>query len=579
VHFDTAQEFFKVLDNKGLLHQQSGSQLFDPKYKQFLADRYVKGTCPKCGNPEAYGDQCERCGSSLNATDLIHPVSTLSGETPTLEQTNHWYFPLNEYEQWLREWILDGHTEWKTHVYGQVKSWLDAGLQPRAVTRDLEWGVPVPRTDAEGKVLYVWFDAPIGYISSTKEWAQAHGQDWEKWWKDPKTKLVHFIGKDNIVFHCIFFPAMLKAHGGFILPENVPANEFLNLEGEKFSTSRNWAVWLHEYLQEVPGKEDVLRFVLAFNMPESKDADFHWQDYMDRNNNELVAVFGNLANRVFVLLEKNFDQKIPLLGNLAQADQVFLDAAHGYPQRIGQAIERFRFKEALGEWMNLARMANKFLTDNEPWKSIKTDPSRAGTVLYLAAGALGILAVTAEPFLPFTSSKLRDALGIQDWSWKDLATHKLRPGAPIHNPGHLFHLIDQSFVEEQKQKLMTKSAAVAAVAQAIAPSKQEIQYEDFSKLDLRIGTIVSAERIPKADKLLKLQVDLGQETRTVVSGIAAHYTPEEVVGRQVSLLVNLAPRKLRGVDSQGMILMAEDAGGKLVFVAPGTAVNNGSTIS
>ncbi|MGB0429777.1 MAG: methionine--tRNA ligase [Bacteroidia bacterium] len=577
IDYQDAQEFFKNLDQKGVLKQETTQQLYDSKFKQFLADRYVKGTCPKCGNAEAYGDQCESCGSSLNATDLIGPVSTLSGQTPVLKETSHWYFPLDQYQEWLEKWVLQDHKEWKSNVYGQVKSWLDAGLQPRAVTRDLDWGVPVPREDGDGKVLYVWFDAPIGYISSTKEWAKETGKDWEPYWKNDDTKLVHFIGKDNIVFHCIFFPSMLKAHGDFIVPDNVPANEFLNLEGQKFSTSKNWAVWLHEYLEDVPGKEDVLRYVLTANMPEAKDADFNWQDYKDRNNNELVAVFANLVNRVFVLTAKNFNSKVPKADNLIDLDHKTLDELKKFPAKIGAAIEKYRFKEALGEWMNLARLGNKYLTETEPWKLLKTDAERAGTVLNIGAQIVASLAITCEPFLPFTAQKLKNVLGLADKNWNHAGSILLSEGTVIENPGHFFTKIDDKFVKTQVQKLEDKTAA--AKEPTYEPVKETVQFEDFTKLDLRIGKIIEAEKIPKAKKLLKLTVDLGFEKRTVVSGIAAFYKAEEVVGKQVTILVNLAPRKLRGVESQGMILMIEDADGSLKFVSPEGDVINGSTVA
>jgi methionyl-tRNA synthetase len=566
-----------VLDQKGILQQETTQQLYDAKHNQFLADRYVKGTCPKCGNAEAYGDQCESCGSSLNATDLINPASTLSGETPILKETSHWYFPLDQFQEWLEKWVLEEHKEWKSNVYGQVKSWLDAGLQPRAVTRDLDWGVSVPREDGDGKVLYVWFDAPIGYISSTKEWAQETGKDWEPYWKDEDTRLVHFIGKDNIVFHCIFFPSMLKAHGDYIVPDNVPANEFLNLEGQKFSTSKNWAVWLHEYLEDVPGKEDVLRYVLTANMPENKDADFNWRDYKDRNNNELVAVFGNLVNRVFVLTAKNFDSKVPAAVNLTELDNNTLAELKAFPAKIGAAIEKFRFKEALGEWMNLARLGNKYLTETEPWKLLKTDAERAGTVLNIGAQIVASLAITCEPFLPFTSTKIKEVLGIADKVWDDAGNVLLAEGTSIENPGHFFNKIDDKFVEAQVQKLEEKAAA--SKEPSYEPVKDTIQFEDFTKLDLRIGKITAAEKMPKAKKLLKLTVDLGFETRTVVSGIAEYHKAEEIVGKQVTMLVNLAPRKLRGVDSEGMILMVEDADGSLKFIEPSDEVNSGSTVA
>lgn len=576
IHSETAQAFFKELDEKGILQKKTTQQLYDAKHDQFLADRIVKGTCPKCGHTEAYGDQCENCGSSLNATELINPISTLSGEKPELKETSHWYFPLDQFQEWLEEWMKD-KKDWKAHVAGQVNSWLKAGLQPRAVTRDLDWGIPVPREDADGKVLYVWFDAPVGYISSTKEWAQENGKDWEPWWKDEDTKLVHFIGKDNIVFHCIFFPAMLHAHGDFILPENVPANEFLNLEGQKFSTSRNWAVWLHEYLADHPGKEDVLRYVLTANMPETKDADFNWKDYKDRNNNELVDTFANLANRVFVLIQKNFEGKVPDSSQLNDNDKDTLALMAEYPDRIGGAIEEYKFKAALNEWMNLARLGNKYLTENEPWKLMKTDKERAGVVLYVGMQIVASLGITCEPFLPFTSEKLKGLLGLNDAVWNDASKQLVPSGTAFENPGHLFSKLKDEFVAEQVQKLEENQAANAEPE--YEPVKDTIQFDDFTKLDIRVGTITAAEKVPKAKKLLKLSVDLGFESRTVVSGIAEHYSPEEIVGKQVSMLVNLAPRKLRGVMSEGMILMAEDAKGGLKFIAPDEAVSEGSTVA
>lgn len=579
-HFDTAQAFFKELDDKGILQKKTTEQLYDAKHNQFLADRIVKGTCPKCGHAEAYGDQCENCGSSLNATELINPLSTLSGETPVLKETSHWYFPLDAYQEWLETW-MEGHQDWKAHVAGQVKSWLKAGLQPRAVTRDLDWGIPVPREDADGKVLYVWFDAPVGYISSTKEWAKETGNDWEPWWKDEDTKLVHFIGKDNIVFHCIFFPAMLKAHGDFILPENVPANEFLNLEGQKFSTSKNWAVWLHDYLADTPGKEDVLRYVLTANMPETKDADFNWKDYKDRNNNELVAAFSNFSHRVFVLIHKNFEGKIPNGDALSDEDKDTLGLLSEYPARIGGAIEEYKFKAALNEWMNLARLGNKYLTDNEPWKLLKTgkesDKERAGVALYVGMQIVASLAITCEPFLPFTAEKLKGVLGLSNANWSDAGKPLVPSGLAVENPGHLFSKIDDAFVAAQVQKLEENQAANAEPE--YEDVKETIQFDDFTKLDLRIGKVIAAEKIPKAKKLLKLQVDLGFETRTVVSGIAEHYTADEIVGKQVTMVVNLAPRKLRGVESEGMILMAEDASGSLKFIVPEEEVTEGSSVA
>lgn len=575
-HFETAQEFFKNLDDKGILKRKVTRQLFDEKYQQFLADRYVKGECPKCGHPEAYGDQCENCGSSLNATDLINPVSTLSEEAPVIKETGHWYFPLDEFQEWLEGWILEDHSEWKTHVSGQCKSWLDAGLQARAVTRDLDWGVPVPREDADGKVLYVWFDAPVGYISSTKEWAKETGNDWEPWWKDEETRLVHFIGKDNIVFHCIFFPSMLKAHGDYILPDNVPANEFLNLEGQKFSTSKNWAVWLHEYLEDVPDKEDVLRYVLTANMPEAKDADFNWKDFQTRTNNELVSIYGNFVNRVFVLTEKNFSGVLPAQAELTQLDQEVLDQLAEFPARIAASIEKFRFKEALGEWMNLARLGNKYLTDTAPWKTAKTDEERTGTILNIGTQIISALAITGEPFLPFSSNMLMEHLGIANLAWKDAGKQLIPAGTSLENPGHIFQKIGDQFVEEQVQKL--ESNRVEETPE-LAEVKETIAFEDFTKLDMRVVEVLEAEKVAKTKKLIKLTVDTGLEKRTVVSGIAEHYKPEDLVGKKVAMLINLAPRKLKGIESQGMVLMAEQPDGTLKLISPEGEVPNGSIIA
>lgn len=576
IHHETASEFFKVIDKKGILKQKTTQNLYDKKHDQFLADRYVKGTCPKCGHESAYGDQCENCGSSLSATELINPVSTLSGEAPELKETTHWYFPLDEYQDWLEEWIVKEHPEWKTNISGQCKSWLDAGLAPRAVTRDLNWGVPVPRTDAEGKVLYVWFDAPIGYISATKEWAQQNGKDWEPYWKDDSTRLLHFIGKDNIVFHCIFFPSMLKAHGDFIVPDNVPGNEFLNLEGDKLSTSRNWAVWLHEYLEDFPGKEDVLRYVLCANMPETKDADFNWEDYQKRNNNELVANVGNFVNRVFVLTQKYFDGKVPARNELEEIDQDVIENLESFPNRISKSLEEFRFKEALQEWMNLARAGNKYLGDTEPWQLIKTDAKRVETIMNICIQVVANLAQLGHPFLPHTSEKLATALGtpISDWPEKG-SVNLIETGAELTSPGHLFQKIDEALVEAQRQKLEANKAQKEETVEF----KPEIQFDDFTKLDIRTGTIVEAEKVPKTKKLLKLTVDLGFEKRTVVSGIAEYYKPEEVIGQQVSVLANLAPRKLKGIESQGMILMAEDPELGLKFMQASDNVKNGSGVS
>lgn len=577
IHHETAAEFFRKLDEEGKLQQKTTEQLYDESHEQFLADRYVKGTCPKCGNDNAYGDQCENCGSALSATELLNPTSTLSGNKPTLKETTHWYFPLDEYQDWLEHWILEEHREWKSNIAGQCKSWLNSGLAPRAVTRDLNWGVPVPRQDAEGKVLYVWFDAPIGYISATKEWAAENNTDWKPYWQSEDTKLVHFIGKDNIVFHCIFFPAMLKAHGGYILPDNVPGNEFLNLEGQKLSTSRNWAVWLHEYLEDLPGKEDVLRYVLCANMPENKDADFNWKDFQNRNNTELVANVGNLANRVFVLTAKYYQGLLPERGALNDIDQQLVEAIAQFPQTIGHAIEQYRFKEALGEWMNLARLGNRYLAETEPWKRIKTDPERVKTIMHIAMQLLGNLAILGAPMLPKLSNTLANALGIEDLSWSAAGgIDLLKPGTPATNPGHLFTKIEDDVINKQLEKLEANAKANSA---AVEEAKAEIQFDDFTKVDMRVGTILEAEKVPKTKKLLKLTVDVGFEKRTIVSGIAQFFTPEDIVGQQVSVVVNLAPRKLKGIYSQGMILMAEDSSGKLIFVQPGQKWPNGSPIS
>lgn len=590
IHHQTASDFFKTLYENGKFIEEVTEQLYDAKAEQFLADRFVIGTCPKCQNPEAYGDQCEKCGSSLNATDLINPKSTLTGEIPILKETKHWFLPLNEYDSFMREWILKGHkNDWKPNVYGQVKSWLDDGLRPRAVTRDLDWGIPVPVAGAEGKVLYVWFDAPIGYISSTKEWAEKEGKDWEPYWKDEDTKLVHFIGKDNIVFHCVIFPAMLKAEGSYILPDNVPANEFLNLEGNKLSTSKNWAVWLHEYLEDFPGKQDVLRYVLTANAPETKDNDFTWKDFQARNNNELVAVFGNFINRVVVLTHKYYDGVVPVPNAFSEIDEKVLNELKAYPEVIESSIERYRFREALNEMMNVARLGNKYLADEEPWKLIKENPERVKTQMYVALQIAAALSSLCEPFLPFTADKLRGILNADRMDWKTISssTALIKSGHSIGEAKLLFDKIEDEQIQKQLDKLeATKKENTAemnteATAQeaTITPQKEETTFDDFMKMDLRVGTILEAEKMPKADKLLILKVDTGIDVRTVVSGIAEHFTPEEIIGKRVTVLANLAPRKLRGVESQGMILMANDAEGKLVFVNPDTeGVENGTII-
>ena len=588
IHHETASDFFKKLYDKDEFIEEVTQQLYDAEADQFLADRFVIGTCPKCGNEESYGDQCEVCGTSHNATDLINPKSAISGAIPTLKKTKHWFLPLDKHESFLKEWILEGHKhDWKPNVYGQVKSWVDDGLRPRAVTRDLDWGIPVPVEGGEGKVLYVWFDAPIGYISSTKEWAGRKGIDWEPYWKDEDTKLVHFIGKDNIVFHCIIFPAMLKAHGDYILPENVPANEFLNLEGNKLSTSKNWAVWLHEYLEEFPEKQDVLRYVLTANAPETKDNDFTWKDFQARNNNELVAIFGNFVNRVVVLTNKYYQGIVPTPSDFTKEDEETLAAVKAYPNVIASSIERYRFREGSQELMNLARLGNKYLADAEPWKVIKEDETRVQTIMYVALQIASSLAVLCEPFLPFTSKKLKNILGhadlveISTWSSVSEGKELLPANHQIGKQELLFTKIDDKEVQAQLDKLEASRKANEAANKTVEPQKEEITWDDFAKLDIRVGTIIEAEKMPKAKKLLVLKVDTGIDVRTIVSGIAESFTAEEVVGKKVTVLVNLAPRKLRGVESEGMILMTETPEGKLVFVNPDASEQtiNGLSIS
>ena len=582
IHHKTASDFFKKLYEDDKFIEETSEQFYDAEAKQFLADRFIIGTCPKCGNEESYGDQCEKCGTSHNATDLINPRSAITGNVPSLKETKHWYLPLNEYQDWLKEWILVGHkNDWKTNVLGQVKSWTDDGLKPRAVTRDLDWGIPVPVEGAEGKVLYVWFDAPIGYISSTKEWAERVGKDWEPYWKDKNTKMVHFIGKDNIVFHCIIFPAMLKAHGDYILPENVPANEFLNLEGDKISTSKNWAVWLHEYLEEFPEKQDVLRYVLTANAPETKDNDFTWKDFQARNNNELVAIFGNFINRVMVLTNKYYDGQVPLAGRLSEVDIQTLKKLREYPQIISSSIERYRFREALSELMNLARLGNKYLADEEPWKQIKTDPERVQTIMYVALQIAAGLSALSEPFLPFTSQKLKLMLNLlNDVNWESVLkeTELISANHKINKAELLFAKIEDDEIQKQLDKLEATKLENKEVV--LEPQKETIEFDDFTKLDIRIGTILEAEKIVKTKKLLKLKVDVGIDTRTIVSGIAESFKPEDIIGQRVLVLVNLAPRKLRGVESEGMILMSETPDGKLTFIEPERdSVNNGEQVS
>lgn len=576
-HAETASDFFKRLYDNGKFVEQTSKQYYDPEAQAFLADRYIIGKCPHCGNEKAYGDQCEACGTSLSATDLINPKSTLSGAEPELRETKHWYLPLEDYDGFMRQWILEGHKEWKTNVYGQCKSWIEQGLQPRAVTRDLDWGVKVPLQDAEGKVLYVWFDAPIGYISFTQELMP---NDWEKWWKDEKSKLVHFIGKDNIVFHCIIFPAMLKADGDYILPENVPANEFLNLEGDKISTSRNWAVWLHEYLKDFPGKQDVLKYVLCANAPETKDNDFTWKDFQTRNNSELVAVYGNFVNRTMVLTHKYFAGKVPACGELNDLDKQTIEEMKQFPERIGRSIEQYRFREALNEMMNLARLGNKYLTENEPWKTIKTDESRTATVLNISLQICANLAILSAPFMPMTAEKLRNMLVMDEKAWFEAGgADLLEVNHALNAPELLFEQIDDKQIEAQTNKLLQTKKANESEQAEVAPQREDITYDDFSKLDIRVGTILEAEKVAKTKKLLKLTIDTGIDKRTIVSGIAEYYSPEEIIGKQVSVIVNLAPKMLKGIESRGMILMAENFDGSLSFVSPDKKIKNGGGIS
>ena len=577
-HAEVSSGFFTKLNNEGKFIEQTTQQYFDEKAQQFLADRYIVGTCPNCGNENAYGDQCERCGTSLSPTELINPRSMLSGAQPVLRDTRHWFLPLDQYEPWLREWIIEGHkNDWKTNVYGQCKSWIDQGLHPRAVTRDLDWGVPVPVPGAEGKVLYVWFDAPIGYISATKE---AFPDEWELYWKDAGTKLVHFIGKDNIVFHCIIFPTMLKAHGEFILPDNVPANEFLNLEGDKISTSRNWAVWLHEYLQDFPGQADVLRYVLCANAPETKDNDFTWKDFQARNNNELVATLGNFVNRAAVLTHKFFEGRVPESGELTALDQDAFAQLAEFPAKIGELIENYRFRDALAEVLNLARLGNKYLAETQPWHLIKTDAARTGTVLHVALQIAAALAPLLEPFLPESAQKLATMLNLELGNWASAGRpNALAAGHQLREAELLFGKIEDAVVETQVQKLLNTKKENQLANTPVAPAKADISFDDFGQMDLRIGTIVAAEKVAKTKKLLKLTVDLGLEQRTIVSGIAEHFIPEAIIGQQVQVLLNLAPREIKGIQSQGMLLMAENADGSLALMQPGKPVRNGSSVA
>jgi len=584
IHHETASDIFSKMQAAGQFVEEVTEQLYDPEAKQYLADRFVTGTCPKCNHTEAYGDQCEQCGSSLNATELINPKSTLSGAEPILKETKHWFLPLDQYEDFMKEWVIEGHKDdWKPNVYGQVKSWVDEGLRPRAVTRDLDWGIPVPVEGADGKVLYVWFDAPIGYISSTKEWAAKNKKDWEPYWKDEGTSLVHFIGKDNIVFHCIIFPCILKAAGDYILPENVPANEFLNLEGNKISTSKNWAVWLHEYLKEFPGQEDVLRYVLTANAPETKDNDFTWKDFQARNNNELVAIFGNFINRVSVLTQKYYDGSVPARKNETPEDKEALDKMKAFPAIIGESIERFRFREASQELMNLARLGNKYLADQEPWKLIKVDPERVETIMNIALQIAATLATVSEPFLPHSAQKLRAILNITNpTEWNAIATTEnlLVAGHLIGSQELLFAKVEDSNIQAQLDKLEATKKNNADADFELTPVKENISFEQFNAMDLRTGTVVEAEKIKKTKKLLKLKVDLGFEIRTIVSGIAASYTPEEMVGKKVTVLANLGSRTIKGVESQGMLLMTENKEGKLIVIGPEDAsMDNGFEIN
>ncbi|MBN9303074.1 MULTISPECIES: methionine--tRNA ligase [Dysgonomonas] len=577
IHKKTASDFFLTLHNKGAFEEKTSEQYYDAEAQMFLADRYIMGECPHCGNPNAYGDQCESCGTSLSPTDLKNPRSTISGSTPVMRETKHWYLPLDKHESWLRQWILEDHKEWKSNVYGQCKSWLDMGLQPRAVSRDLDWGVPIPLPDAKGKVLYVWFDAPIGYISNTIELLP---DSWEKWWKSEDTKLVHFIGKDNIVFHCIVFPAMLKAEGSFILPENVPANEFLNLEGDKISTSRNWAVWLHEYLEDFPGQQDILRYVLTANAPETKDNDFMWKDFQARNNNELVAILGNFINRALVLTQKYFDNKVPQLNELTDYDKETLKEFADVKAVVESYLDTYRFRDALKEAMNLARIGNKYLADTEPWKVVKTDMARVETILNISLQITANLAIAFEPFLPFSVKKIRRFINVDNLTWDQLGRIDLLPvGHPLNESELLFSKIEDETIEKQIQKLLdTKKANEQAVEVKVAPQKPNVAFDDFSKLDLRVGKVLECIKVPKADKLLQFLIDDGMGKRTIISGIAAWYKPEDLVGKQVCFIANLEPRKLKGIESQGMILSVEDGGGNLSLITPSKDVEPGCQI-
>jgi methionyl-tRNA synthetase len=575
IHYETASEFFRKLYDKGEFIEKSTSQYYDEEAGCFLADRYISGTCPHCGNENAYGDQCEKCGTSLSPTDLINPRSTISGSAPVMRETLHWYLPLDKYEPWIRKWILEEHTEWKANVYGQCKSWLDQGLQPRAVSRDLDWGVPVPVEGAEGKVLYVWFDAPIGYISATRELTP----DWEKYWKDPETRMIHFIGKDNIVFHCIIFPAMLKAEGTYILPDNVPANEFLNLENEKISTSRNWAVWLHEYLEDFPGKQDSLRYALCASAPETKDNDFTWKEFQARNNNELVAILGNFVNRTLVLTRNYYNGEVPEPSAFTEYDSTTLSSIKEYRKSVENNLENFRFRQALADAMNLARLGNKYLADTEPWKAAKSDPDHVRTIMYVSLQITANLAIILEPFLPFSMDKLRNWLNINEMHWDAAGrTDLLTPGHKVSSGELLFSKVEDAEIEKQISKLLATKEANARMTPSVIPQKENVSIEDFNRMDIRTATILEAEKVPKTTKLIKLKVDTGVDTRTIVSGIAEYFKAEDLPGKKISVIVNLAPRMIRGIESKGMVLLAEDENGRLTFVVPEEEIENGSPV-
>ena len=584
VHHKLAADFFRKLYDTGKFIQKTSEQYYDEEAHMFLADRYITGECPHCHYDHAYGDQCEKCGTSLSPTELINPVSTVSGSKPVMKETTHWYLPLEQYQEWLEKWILEEHKEWRPNVYGQCKSWLDMGLQPRAVSRDLDWGIPVPVEGAEGKVLYVWFDAPIGYISNTKEYCDEHPErgSWETWWKDPETRLIHFIGKDNIVFHCIVFPAMLKAEGTFILPDNVPSNEFLNLEDDKISTSRNWAVWVHEYLEDFPGKADVMRYVLTANAPETKDNNFTWKDFQARNNNELVAIYGNFVNRALVLTQKYFDGVVPQCGELTDYDRDTLKEFADVKQQLESLLDNFKFREAQKEAMNLARIGNKYLADTEPWKLAKTDMKRVETILNISLQLVANLAIAFEPFLPFSSEKLRGMIGLEGAQWDRLGAIDLLPaGHKLGKPELLFEKIEDDVIEAQIQKLLKRkeeNEKAAAAAQPVAPIKANIQFPEFEKLDIRVGTVLECTKVPKSDKLLQFRIDDGLGGRTILSGIANYYKPEDLIGKQVCFIANLAPRKIMGTESQGMILSALDADGTLSVTTVQRPVKPGSEV-